>query len=234
VDRYLIFSSPVSIFYYANGNGNEATTLTAGIVCVLAALVLFYLGLVLNRGRPSEAAGHAISFKTARPIIKYPIVLVITLLGGLFFSSIAAGGSGAGIAWMIFGFVCGAALSHFVMEIIYSFDFKAIFKNIKGLGIFCVVFAAAAACMGLDLTGYDRYIPARDSIEGVSIDIGSFVDNYTEYSALDDIQGRLDSRIKNRMMSTVIRDEGIIDEALKLAQEGVEVQKSGYSDTQEY
>ncbi len=225
-DKWAIYLSPVTAYFTANAAGNDMGSLSGALIGTLAAGLLFASALLLYRGRPSEAAGHAISFKTARPIIKYPIVLNIALLSGLFFSSVS---SDEGAGWMIFGFICGGVLSHFMMEVIYSFDFKAIFKNLKGLGIFSLLFAVVGAGMALDVTGYNSYIPARDSVVGVSLDMTSFVDGYMTGSMLDyDQNGRnMDSQ---RLEKTVMRDSGVIDTALALAKKGVESEKSDYVD----
>lgn len=225
-DRWMLYSSPAPAYFAAGASGSRTASLPAALIGVLCFLLLFAAALLLYRARPSEAAGHAISFKAARPIIKYPVVLNIALLSGLFFSSVS---SDEGAGWMIFGFICGAVLSHFIMEVIYSFDFKAIFKNLKGLGVFSLLFAAVATGMALDVTGFNSYVPARDSVVGVSLDMSAFIDGYMLGSKLDYSRGYsyTDAQHLNK---TVMRDSGVIDTALALAKLGVQAEKSGYND----
>ncbi|KPU42377.1 hypothetical protein OXPF_41620 [Oxobacter pfennigii] len=150
----------------------------ARIICyVILTVALTALSLYLYKKRPSEAAGRAMAFKSSRPIIKYPIVLLCTAILGLFFMS-AGGGH---IGWMIFGFVCGAALSHFIIEIIYNFDFKAIFNNIKGLAAFAVLFGLFICVPAFDITGYDSKLPDITEIKSVRLRITDF--NRSSYFA---------------------------------------------------
>lgn len=140
---------------------------------ILLAALLTGISMYLYNKRPSEAAGRAIAFKVSQPVLKYPIVFLATLISGVFFSSVG----GDRISWMIFGFISGGVLSHFIIEIIYSFDFKAIFKNIKGLCIFGVLFAIFISVPMFDMTGYDRKLPEISDIKNVKVSIMNFNQN---------------------------------------------------------
>lgn len=161
-------ASPVVDFMMANSYYAFSARRVASYVVLT--IVLAVLSMYLYKKRPSEAAGRAIAFKVSRSLIKYPIVFLCTIICGLFFMS--AGGRSMG--WMIFGFICGGTISHFITEIIYHFDFKAIFKNLKGFGVFAALFAIFITIPTFDLTGFDRRLPERSQVKSAKVSIMSF------------------------------------------------------------
>ena len=74
--------------------------------------------------------------------------------------------------WFWFGLVAGTILFHMLVEIIYDFDFRALFHNWKRLIVLLVLVVAGVFAFRQDLTGYDTYLPARDQI--VSAGVGGY------------------------------------------------------------
>lgn len=126
---------------------------------MLAAAVLFLLGMLLYRRRPSEAAGHAMAFPITEPIIRFLIVVPSSLLlGAMFHSMMYEDG------WTVFGLVCGLLLVSCIIEIIYHFDFKSLFAHKRQLLVSAVFVGLVFAVFRFDLFGYDRYLPATEKL----------------------------------------------------------------------
>lgn len=126
---------------------------------MLAAAVLFLLGMLLYRRRPSEAAGHAMAFPITEPIIRFLIVVPSSLLlGAMFHSMMYEDG------WTVFGLVCGLLLVSCIIEIIYHFDFKSLFAHKRQLLVSAVFVGVVFAIFRFDLFGYDRYLPATEKL----------------------------------------------------------------------
>lgn len=187
------------------------------IAYIILTIVLIGVSMYLYKKRPSEAAGHAMAFKVSRPLIKYPIVFLCTLVFGLFFMSIGNNS----MSWMIFGFICGGVLSHFIIEIIYHFDFKAIFKNVRGLGVFAVLFAVFISVPAFDMTGYDKRLPERSQIKDVKVSIINFNQNshFRDIDLPSDVSYL--NRERNILDRLTLSEPENIDEILKIAQMGV-------------
>lgn len=126
---------------------------------MLAAAVLFLLGMLLYRRRPSEAAGHAMAFPITEPIIRFLIAVPSSLLlGAMFHSMMYEDG------WTVFGLVCGLLLVSCFIEIIYHFDFKSLFAHKRQLLVSAVFVGVVFAIFRFDLFGYDRYLPATEKL----------------------------------------------------------------------
>ena len=126
---------------------------------LIAALVLFMLGMFLYRRRPSEAAGHAMAFKVTEPIIRFLIVVPSSLLlGAMFHSMMYEDG------WTVFGLVCGLLLVSCIIEIIYHFDFRSLFAHKRQLLVSAVFVGLVFAVFRFDLFGYDRYLPTTEKL----------------------------------------------------------------------
>lgn len=126
---------------------------------LIMAAVLFVLGMLLYRRRPSEAAGHAMAFPITEPIIRFLIVVPSSLLlGAMFHSMMYEDG------WTVFGLVCGLLLVSCIIEIIYHFDFRSLFAHKRQLLVSAVFVGVVFAIFRFDLFGYDRYLPATEKL----------------------------------------------------------------------
>lgn len=126
---------------------------------LIMAAVLFVLGMLLYRRRPSEAAGHAMAFPITEPIIRFLIAVPSSLLlGAMFHSMMYEDG------WTVFGLVCGLLLVSCIIEIIYHFDFKSLFAHKRQLLVSAVFVGVVFVIFRFDLFGYDRYLPATEKL----------------------------------------------------------------------
>nr|WP_297282518.1 hypothetical protein [uncultured Agathobaculum sp.] len=133
------------------------------LVYLVVAVAVTVLSWYLFRIRKSERAGVALAFMPAKLPIKVYMCLVMGVAFGLVFNMIA------GDFWLWVGLVLGTVLFHWIVEMIYAFDFHAIFAKPVHLAAILVVLFAGTLCMKFDVTGYDTWLPDRNSIQAVSI-----------------------------------------------------------------
>lgn len=143
------------------GQTRPATGLLIGYL--IAAAVVIALAVFLFRIRKSERAGTALAFTPAKLPIKVYMCLVMGVAFGIVFNFIAGG------FWFWPGLVIGAVLFHWIVEIIYAFDFHAIFH--KPLQLLCILIVLLAVMLGMrfDVIGYDSWLPDRDKLTAVSL-----------------------------------------------------------------
>ncbi len=185
------------------------------IILVLAVMLLFLaFAIFLYRKRPSEAAGKAMAFGISKPIIKFLLVIPITLGGGMVFRNIASRGEDG---WFIFGLLFTLFLSYAVIEIIYNFDIRSAFRFKKQL-LACAGITAVIACIfGFDLFRYDDYIPKKDNIESMSVAVSGLDDSIRYYemgSGIPKYVGSTTYQLKHMKLKD-------FDSAYELAQSGV-------------
>ena len=147
----------------------------AALAALVIAVVLAVLGCILYRKRPSEAAGKAMAFPVSCAIIRIPIVVISSLGFGLFFWSMRHS-----MGWAVFGVVCGAMISHCVIEILYHFDFKKLFSHkLQLMG--CILVSMAVLCIfRYDVVGYDRYLPSAEDVKAATIEV-SILNDWASY-----------------------------------------------------
>ena len=185
----LMFNKTSPLFLFVSnveamkpGKSLDGVALRIAVVCVIT-VILALLSFWLYKKRGSEAAGKAMAFQISMPIIRIPIVILASLSGSLFFWLVHST-----LGWAVFGLICGLLLSHCAIEIICHFDFRKLFCNWKQM-ILCGVLAAAVfSSFRYDIFGYDRYVPAKDSIRHVGISFNNTNDwiNYGEIITPED------------------------------------------------
>ena len=169
------------------------------IGCFVLALLLGIIAYLLFLRRPSETAGRAMAFEKANNVIRFMIVIPLTLYAGLFLEEMATLSS---MAWLIFGIVFGGFLLHGIMECIFQFDIKALFTKKKQLLATFIICIAFVFVFWIDLFKYDDYIPDAKDVKVVKIDSDLFGNINTEWdSERDWIQGDL---VKDAI--TVVRE----------------------------
>ena len=155
--------SPLGLFF--RGVNSDTSGLHALAALVLAALFT-WLSLLLYKKRSLEAAGKSVAFDRAAPVIKYLIGAACAGLGGLFFYQILNRDG-----WAVFGILFVGLVACMVIEIIFRGDFKQLFAG--KLTTAAAVLTALLMFLGfrMDVIGYDRYCPAADQVQEVSIHV---------------------------------------------------------------
>jgi hypothetical protein len=146
---------------------------------MLVTIVLIAFALYLYKKRPSEAAGKAMSFQISKPIIKFLIVVPISLAGGIFFSNVSMRSK---TAWYIFGLLFFAIIISIIIEMIYNFDVKSAFKKKREMVIALATVGIIASIFHFDLIKYDAYLPEKTDIASMSIAVDSLDNNINTYS----------------------------------------------------
>lgn len=164
------FVSPVSsLIYFTSTYENELANINLGLnlfVEFFISIILLVVAIILYKKRPSEIAGKAMSYKITEPIVRILVVIPIALAGGMYLQTMSTGLSGI---WFWFGFLFGGIICHAVIEVIYKFDFKAIFNHKLQLVGSLVIAAVISICFQYDWLGYDKYIPEENEIISAAV-----------------------------------------------------------------
>lgn len=132
----------------------------------VAAVVITALALFLFRIRKSERAGTALAFKPA----KLPVKVIISAVMGAALAELFYLIVDSSKLWFWVGLVLGTVIFHCVVEIIYAFDFRAIFRKPIHLAVILAVLVGGMLTMQADVFGYDKWLPDGGRIEAVSVD----------------------------------------------------------------
>lgn len=188
----IYYFSPVTVVYkmtdsWQEWNIKEHWTYIIG--CFILAILVGTIAYVLFLRRPSETAGRAMAFEKANDVIRFIIVIPLTLYAGLLLEEMATMSS---MAWLIFGILFGGFLLHGIMECIFQFDIKALLTKKKQLLATFIICIAFVFVFWIDLFKYDDYIPDAEDVKIVKIDSILFGRMNIEWdSERDWIQGDL-------------------------------------------
>ena len=139
----------------------------------VAAVAVTALALFLFRIRKSERAGTALAFKPA----KLPVKVIICAVMGVALAELFYLIVDSSKLWFWVGLVLGTVIFHCVVEIIYAFDFRAIFRKPIHLAVILAVLVGGMLTMQADVFGYDEWLPDEGSIEAVSVDYNMGYEN---------------------------------------------------------
>ncbi len=192
---------------------------------ILQAFSYGALSFVFYVKRPSEAAGRAIAFRRAEPVIKTLIVIPASLLIGLCFMEIIEGSFG----WFVFGTVLCFVIMSAIMEIIFHFDIRAAFNNKKHMLFNAACTALIVIIFRYDVLGYDTYVPLDTQLEGCAVSI----DGLLGYDYRDE-DGHYTSAREYRLKNVDLKNNAAVMElARKAAAQKLQVKDSSDFDTYE-
>ncbi len=172
-EQITLMLSPITLFF--------ADILKHRMVISVVLLVIFFLlDLVLFEKRPSETAGKAVWGNIFAQVVKYIVLIAVAIVGGLIFESINRSYNELG--WMYFGFIFTAVVGHMIIEGIYNFDIKQIFRNWPGMIAFVAVFCISVLMISRDSLGYDtKYTPVAE-IANYEINLVDMLEENYKYS----------------------------------------------------
>lgn len=170
--HFLTYFSPIGaaakLIQDSSGAWSEASH---GKDFLILLIFIFLLGGVtyyLFVNRPSEAAGRAMTFEKANPIIRILLVIPLTLYLGIGLYDMTSVGKNI---WLVFGFIIGAILLHGIIESIFQFDIRGFLAHKKQV-ICCMIACVGITCLfWFDLLGYDSYLPDSNEVESISIQV---------------------------------------------------------------
>lgn len=170
-DNLLLFLSPIGKYVSRSvqvKNGDYEGIGLSVLITLAVTVLIAVLAVLLYKKRPSEAAGKAIAFQFAKPVIKFMLVIPLSLGGGLIFRE--AANRHADI-WMIFGLILIFIIASAIIEIIHQFDLKKAFDHKRGLAVTAIAAAVIVCIFRFDLISYDTYIPDKDKVASMSISV---------------------------------------------------------------
>lgn len=173
------YASPAGIagqFAAAYGKGEGMGEF---LVLFLLTAVFALLSYFAYLKRPSESAGTPMVYRTASLIVKLLAVIPCGLGAGYIFYLIPI--SSMKTFWWIFGLILGTVLSHGFMETAYQMDFHCFFKKKIQLLAAGLIVAACAMVYETDLLHYDFYVPPKEKLAAVSVDMNMFSNNIGTY-----------------------------------------------------
>lgn len=153
------------------------------ILMLWYAAVLAGIALFVYKLRRSEGAGKAIAFSALKPVIRISVELLAGGCIGMLFYNMADR-SGAVPGWMIFGTILGVVLCHMLIESVFHYDIRKCFADKLSLVVCAAVTVAFVLVMRYDVFGYDSYLPKKEKLASVGIEVYA-LDNYQscyEYS----------------------------------------------------
>lgn len=160
---YAMMENNLMMESIANINFGKANIL---ITYIIISILLIVFSLLLFKVRKSEKSSTCLAFKYAKTIFKYLGVVIGGLGIGIVFFAIV------GLEFALYlGIVLGCIIIHCIVEIIYDFDFRSIFKNwysIIGCIAICIV---TAFIFKFDIFGVKTYVPDISKIESINLEI---------------------------------------------------------------
>ncbi len=168
--------------------------------------IFLTLAFLAYTKRRNETAGTAIVFAPVRVIVKVCIIFLGSGLAGLIGYDASANSMGIALLLMVFaGIIIGC-----VMEIIYHYDFKALFHGFVFHVIGIALAMALFLCYRFDVTGYNTWVPNPGTVQYASI----YYDSY--YTNLYDENGRPTSNYDFSDAYMRLTDIDAVNELLKL------------------
>ena len=126
--------------------------------CAALGLLLAAAAVWLTVIRRSEKAGTPFAFDRVRDIVKYLLMGLAALLGGMLFEAMSSGGWS--FIWMLFGCICGAVLCWMLCNTIFYKTPKMMFEGKRGMVILTVCLMLFSGLSRFDILGLDNYIPS--------------------------------------------------------------------------
>lgn len=157
------------------GGGIEELYRNGMIYGVVMLVMLLGLNIWIYKIRPSESYHKAIAFPKLEPVIKVCSVIPISLLAGLVFSA----GMKHVFPWMVVGTVVSALVLSAAFDFLYTLDIRSCIKPKVTDGMILAVLALVVTGYRMDITGVDSFLPDKDKIETMSVQLNSISDAFS-------------------------------------------------------
>ena len=156
-----------------NGADNRAQVMGLGILGAYCAagLVLAALALLIYRRRHMECATDVVAVPVLRPVFQYcmafgtAFVLPVALAEVL---NIQLRGGRLTLLILLL-ILLGAFLGWYIAEMLIQKSLKVFFRHWKGLALVWAVLLLVVGAAEFDLFGYERRVPAADTVESVAL-----------------------------------------------------------------
>lgn len=138
---------------------------------IVSALILIGAYFIYMQ-RKSERAGTPVVFAPLGEVIKYVLVFLGTMLGGLLFYYIMDS-----FAWTVFGMVCGMVLVFMLTNTILNKTARAMFNGWKGLCVFGASVAVVFTLLMTNAFGINSNIPKPEHTARVVVNFRDGIGN---------------------------------------------------------
>lgn len=185
------------------------------IVYTAVGLALAALALFFYRRHQVEQAGEVVTAVWLRPVFKYGVAFCGALTFGSLFYAIFSDIMGKS-AWGMLGFLLlWGFLSYLAAEMLLQKSFRVLKRSWKGCVVFLIVLVVLTAVMELDLTGYERRVPAAAEVESVTLkNVDSAPYDSGRNAAIDASDADLIARILSLHASTA-HNKGAVEGGLR-------------------
>lgn len=143
---------------------------------LLLAAVLLAVAWLCYRKRPSEAAGRAMAFPAIESAVKVIVVIPAAIGLGMWVHNAGYGNTALTVTTMVAAGVIASA----VMEVVYDFDLKSLFRHLISSGAAVIGIVAIFFIFKADIFGYDKYIPLESKLESVAVVSDFYLDFWDE------------------------------------------------------
>ncbi len=162
------------------------------ILTLLLTSAFFGIGVFLYQKRASEKSETPILYSIVADIIKYVCMFCAAVLLG----SISRSMFDTRFSFLIGG-LFGAILCMIVLNSIMQKSLAKMFVGIRGLAVFCVIFAALFIVFGVDVFGLDRYVPSDSSILSMTATCGNLSVKIDEKEDIARLEKEVRAYLKN-------------------------------------
>ena len=139
-------------------------------VAILAAAWLCY------RKRPSEAAGKAIAFVKAEPVLKILIAIPASVGIGMIINHASYGST----LLTAIGMLAGGVIICAAVEVVYDFDIKSMVKHPVSGAVALVGIMIVFLIYKNDLLGYDKYVPLESQVDSIALNLDVYGEHWKE------------------------------------------------------
>ena len=198
------------------------------VIVLITAIVYYGLAFLLYCVRQSESASHPIIWKPARFVFKYSSMF----MGGTLFALMFYG-MFESIPWLVFGIIIGSVIVFMFTNGIIHKSARAIFKGLRGLGVYMAVMAVVTVVFYCDVFGMFANVPDASMVNRVELTLDYNVK--TEFGG--DFAGKVTNLIKktrNKDGNDIYSYDGIVYEEVGGTKPLVEVYTEDDSVNQGY
>ncbi len=186
------FSTLTYLIYYWEGISQTPSLnylppmgLKAIVVFLLLSLLTTAVAHVVYQKRPSESAGLSVVYRPLELIIKWVVMYIVATVSSMVFLD------GVGKGFALFALIVFPILTHMCAEIIFRKDFKAILNHWQGCLLFLAVMLIYTGTLYADVYHYDSYLPDKEKVANVSLEIGYSGDEKISFTDQAEIEAVL-------------------------------------------
>lgn len=166
---------------------------------ILFAAALTLLGLWIYLRRRNENTEKTIIFPTLGHVLKYVVMLPLTIAAGFGFYYLSDSSSAI---WAVFGLICGAVLSFMLINCILTKNTGEMFKKPLSLAIYCTIFGVLLFGLRFAIARTDNYIPDSDDIKFAEIALDYLpLTAYTEKNEINALNSMISKSLDNNQLS---------------------------------